>query len=84
MDLKAHLVQQDGCINRNGFELMRIASLCGVTPVHLYLIALGHKPCSARLACELEYATSGVVLRTTSLPSFPWSAPARQDQPLAA
>lgn len=75
MNLKDHLVATDGRTSRDGLELNRIATACSVTPGFLYLVALGHKPFSPELACNVEHATDGAVDRRESLPDFPWDGP---------
>ncbi|QWF19274.1 helix-turn-helix domain-containing protein [Lysobacter capsici] len=78
-DLKAHLTEVDGRTSRDGTELVRIATFCNVSPGFLYVVALGHKPASAELACRIEYATLGRVDRRLTLPSFPWDRPAEAE-----
>lgn len=78
MDLKTYLTERDGRTSRDGSELNRLAIACRITPSFLYLVALGHKPASPELACNLEHATSGYVDRRDTLPAFPWDRPAEQ------
>lgn len=80
VDLKAHLAEIDGRTSRDGEETKRIAARCGVSPGFLYLVALGHKPSSAELACNIEHATCGRVDRRVTLPNFPWDAPASAER----
>lgn len=78
MDAKTYFTERDGKVSRDGAELGRVATACGVTAGFLYLVALGHKPASPRLACDMEHATNGYVDRRDSLPDFPWDAPVEQ------
>lgn len=75
MDAKTYFTERDGKVTRNGPELNRCAKECGVTGGFLYMVVLGHKPASAKLACELEHATGGFVDRRDTLPDFPWDRP---------
>ena len=80
MDAKTYFTQRDGTVSRDGVELKRVAEKCGVTPGFLYVMTLGHKPASPRLACDLEHATDGYVDRRDTLPDFPWDRPIDQDR----
>lgn len=80
MDAKTYFTERDGKVSRVGVELCRVADACKVTSNFLYMVVQGHKPCSARLACDLEHATSGYVDRRDSLPEFPWDRPAEPVQ----
>jgi DNA-binding transcriptional regulator YdaS (Cro superfamily) len=77
MDAKTYFTERDGRVHRDGDELRRVAAECEVTPGTLYLVALGHKIASAKLACQIEHATRGYVDRRDTLPEFPWDAPLR-------
>lgn len=43
MDLRAYLSKHDGKPRPDGTELIRLASVGGVSSYYLYLTALGHK-----------------------------------------
>ncbi|KRA74244.1 hypothetical protein ASD78_12175 [Lysobacter sp. Root667] len=75
MDAKTYFTERDGKVTRDGAELVRVATECGVTPGFLYLVALGHKSASPRMACDLEHATGGFVDRRDTLKDFPWDRP---------
>jgi DNA-binding transcriptional regulator YdaS (Cro superfamily) len=79
MDLKSYLVKRDGKLTREGAELNRVAGCCGVSPYYLYMLAAGHKTASPELAANVEYATGKKVNRRTTLPAFPWDAPAKTE-----
>jgi DNA-binding transcriptional regulator YdaS (Cro superfamily) len=75
MDAKTYFTERDMKVARDGAELCRVAEVCEITPGTLYLIALGHKPASPKLAALIEYATDGAIDRRETLPDFPWDAP---------
>jgi DNA-binding transcriptional regulator YdaS (Cro superfamily) len=77
MDLKTYLLKRDGKFTRDGTETRRVAEFCDVSPYYLYMLAAGHKTASAELAANIEYATGKKVGRRTTLPTFPWDAPAK-------
>lgn len=64
-----------GKVSSSNPQIIAMASKCGVSANHLYLVVLGHKAATPRLAAQLEYATGGKIDRRETLPDFPWDAP---------
>lgn len=75
MQAKSYFTSKDSKLSREGAELRRVATACGVSPYYLFMVARGHKTASAELAAHIEYATGGAVDRRETLPEFPWDAP---------
>ncbi len=60
--------------------LATVAKGAECSPATLYMIALGHKPASAKLAGRIEQATFGKVTRHDLRPDIFGPAPANSDQ----
>lgn len=63
MDLTGYLKQRGGSGQPECLATQQLAVSAGCAPTTLYMIALGHKRASWKLAARIEAATNGAVTR---------------------
>lgn len=68
MDIVEYLKQQGSTGKVNCKILASVAKRAGCKPATLYMIALGHKQASWKLADAIETATGGIVSKSSVRP----------------
>lgn len=68
MNLQTYLQQQGGTVRPDCPVTLQVARAAGCAPSTLYMIALGHKKPSWRLAAGIQSATDGQVARADLRP----------------